>query len=57
MVTVIDGHQRVVRVRESGRETGVEVTERNHDDDRERVEGVINLAARSQHDRGSHSHE
>ena len=55
-VTVIDGDQKVARVRKSGRRLGVEVTERDHDDDRERDEGVINPAARSQHDRGSNLH-
>ncbi len=43
-------------MRESGRGSGVEVTERGHDDDRKRVEGVISPAARSQHDRGSNLH-
>ncbi len=56
-VTVIDGKQRVARVSESARGSGVEVTERDHDDDRERVQGVINPPARSQHDRGSNLHQ
>ena len=55
-VTGIDGQQRVARVRQSGRGSGVEVTERDHDDDRERVQGVISRPARSQHDRGSNLH-
>ena len=46
----------MARVRESGRGSGVEVTEQDHDDDRERVKGVISSAARSQHDRGSNLH-
>ena len=41
---------------ESARGSGVEVTERDHEDHRERVEGVINPAARSQHDGGSNLH-
>lgn len=47
-VTVIDGNQRMARVRESGRGSGVEVTERD--------EAVIDSTARSQHDRGSNLH-
>ena len=47
-VTVTDGIQQVARVRQSGRGTGVEVTERD--------DGVIHPAARSQHDRGSNLH-
>ena len=56
-VTVFDGNRKVARVRTSGRGMGVEVAERDHDDDRERVEGVISPAARSQHDRGSNLHQ
>jgi len=55
-VTVLDGNQRVARVRQSGCGSGVEVTERDHDAHRERGEGVINPAARSQHDTGSNLH-
>ena len=42
----INGNQKVVR--ESGRGMGVEVTERDHDDGRERVSVVISPVARSQ---------
>ena len=56
-VTVIDGNRKVTRVRTSGRGMGVEVPETDHDDDRERVEGVISPAARSQHDMGSNLHQ
>ena len=38
VVMAINGNQNVVRVRESGRGMGVEVTERDHDDDREQGE-------------------
>ena len=55
-VTRIDGQQRVARVSESARGSGVEVAERDHEDHREPVEGVINPAARSQHDTGSNLH-
>ncbi len=55
-VTVFDENQKVARVRESGRGTGFEVTERDRDDDRDRADGVIDPAARSQHDRGSNLH-
>jgi len=56
-VTVTDGKPRVARVRESARGSGVQVTERDHEDHRERVEGVINPAAGSQHDGGSNLHQ
>ncbi len=42
--------------RESGRGSGIEATERDHDHDGERAEVVISPAARSQHDRGSNLH-
>ena len=48
-VTVIDGNQRMAMVKESGRGSGVEVTERD--------EAVIDSTARSQHDKGSNLHQ
>ena len=54
---MIDGNQRVARVRESGRGSGIEVTKRDRDNDRERSETVIHATARSQHDRGSNLHQ
>ena len=51
-VTVIDGNQKVARARTSGRGMGVEVLDRDLDDDRERDDVVSDRAARSQRDRG-----
>ena len=56
-VTSINDNRRVVNVTEIGRGMGVEVTERDRNDDRERDEGVISPADRSQQGRGPNLHQ
>ena len=48
----VNGNQKVANVTEIRRGMGVEVTERDRDEDRERGESVIYPVARSQQDRG-----
>ena len=53
----INGNRKAANGTEIGRGMGVEVTERDDDGDRERDEGVIHSAARSQQDRGPNLHQ
>lgn len=46
-IAAFNENQTVASVRESGRGSGVEVKKRDHDDDRERDEGVIAFRAAS----------
>ena len=55
--TEINGNQKAANVTEIRCGMGVEVTERDHDEDRERDDGVIYPVARSRQDRGPNLHQ
>ena len=56
-VTVINGNQPAANVTEIRYGMGVEVTDRDRDEDRQRDEGVIGPAVRSQQGRGPNLHQ